>query len=263
MYINLRFYLLLIFKITVMASRIKSLIQYFGLSDGIKIYLNLKIKEHGKFYSSKLKSHFKLRANTPDGYTFRQVFVDQQYDIELPFHPLTIIDGGSNIGLAALFFSNRYPKAEVVAVEPSKYNFDTILENTTDIPQIKVYNNGLWNKDIFLKITNDKGSENAFMVSETAIDSLGAFPALSIETIMHKHDWKTIDILKLDIEGSEKEVFESNYEYWLPRTKAIFIEIHDQMRKGASKSVFKAIGAYNFSFTMKHENLIFINEDLL
>lgn len=80
---------------------------------------------------------------------------------------------------------------------------------------------------------------------------------------MREQGWATIDILKLDIEGSEKEVFESNYAYWLPRTRAIFLEMHDQMRKGASKAVFKAISEFNFSFSMNHENLIFINQDLV
>lgn len=64
-----------------MASRVKSLIKYFGLADGLKIYLRLKIKGHGRFYSSRLGAAFYLRPNTPDDYTFRQVFVDQQYDI--------------------------------------------------------------------------------------------------------------------------------------------------------------------------------------
>jgi hypothetical protein len=79
---------------------------------------------------------------------------------------------------------------------------------------------------------------------------------------MRSEGWDTIDILKLDIEGSEKEVFEAGFEYWLPRTKAIIIELHDHMRAGASKALFNAIGKYDFSFNMQHENLIFINRQL-
>jgi hypothetical protein len=68
-------------------------------------------------------------------------------------------------------------------------------------------------------------------------------------------------LLKLDIEGSEKEVFEKNYETWLPNTKMLIIEVHDHMRKGAAKSVFAAMNKYNFSFSMNQEKLIFINQD--
>jgi hypothetical protein len=78
---------------------------------------------------------------------------------------------------------------------------------------------------------------------------------------MREQNWNSIDILKVDIEGSEKEVFELNYENWLPKCKAIVIELHDNMKQGTSKSVFKAISQYNFSFEMQDENLIFINLD--
>ena len=60
-----------------------------------------------------------------------------------------------------------------------------------------------------------------------------------------------------------KEVFEKDTDYWLPKTKAIFVETHDRMRKGSSKAVFNAISQYNFSFSTSDENLVFINEDLL
>jgi len=88
-----------------------------------------------------------------------------------------------------------------------------------------------------------------------------SIPAYSIESIVKEMNWATIDLLKLDIEGSEKEVFEKKYETWLPQTKMIIIEVHDHMRKGAAKSVFAAMNKYNFSFSMNHENLIFINQD--
>ena len=71
-----------------------------------------------------------------------------------------------------------------------------------------------------------------------------------------------IDILKIDIEGAEKELFSSGFENWLPRTKILFVEVHDDMKKGSSKSVFNATSKYNFRFTMQHENLVFINEDI-
>jgi hypothetical protein len=92
-------------------------------------------------------------------------------------------------------------------------------------------------------------------------DTPGCIPAYSIASIVKEMNWSTIDLLKLDIEGSEKEVFEKNYESWLPQTKMIIIEVHDHMRKGAAKSVFAATNKYNFSFSMNHENLIFINQD--
>jgi hypothetical protein len=87
-------------------------------------------------------------------------------------------------------------------------------------------------------------------------------PAICIPTIMKQQGWPVIDLLKIDIEGSEKEIFSTNYEAWLPQVRMLLVEVHDNMQMGSSAAVFRATSQYNFSFDMKHENLIFINQDL-
>ena len=72
-----------------------------------------------------------------------------------------------------------------------------------------------------------------------------------------------IDILKIDIEGSEKEVFQHGYADWLPKIKVLIIELHDRMVPGASAAVFSAINQYDFSVDIKGENLVFTNNRLL
>lgn len=246
-----------------MASRFKPLIKAFGLKDGLKFYIHLLFKKYGSFHSSLYNATFHLRKNFSDKYTFKQVFLDDQYDIRLPFAPRTILDGGANIGLASAYFAHRYPEAAVVAIEPSKNNFVMVEKNTAAFPQIKKICAGIWNKNAHLVIVNKGDHDNAFMVEESTADHPEAIPAVSIEWVMKEQGWTSIDILKLDIEGSEKEVFEDGFEYWLPRTKAIFVEVHDHMRKGAANAIFKAITRYHFSFALQHENLIFINDDLV
>ena len=72
-----------------------------------------------------------------------------------------------------------------------------------------------------------------------------------------------VDILKIDIEGSEKEIFEQGFEEWLPFTKILIVETHDRYKQGSSKAVLKAVSAYNFSLEVSGENLIFYNNDLI
>lgn len=244
-----------------MASRFKKMVRAFGLSDALKMYVRVKVKPYGQINASEYRDSFHLRPFTSDYYTFDQVFLRDQYNIQFPFTPTTIIDAGANIGLAAVYFSKKYPQAKIVAIEPSKDNYTMVLKNTVAYPNVKAYCMGLWNKDVHLAIMNADGVNNAFMVEETVPENPEAIPAISISTILEQEGWLTIDILKIDIEGSEKEVFESGYQSWLPKTKAIIIELHDHMRQGASKSVFHAISQYNFSCEMQDENLIFINLD--
>lgn len=243
-----------------MFKRFTPLIRAFGTADGMRFYLHLLFKKYGRFRSTRYGQVFQLRKNFSDKYTFTQVFLDDQYGLQLPFEPRTIIDGGANIGLSSAYFAHRYPEASIVAIEPSSGNFQMLLKNTDSLKKVKGLNKGIWNRDALLSITNTADHDNAFMVTEASEAAQNTFPAVSIGSIMRENGWESIDILKLDIEGSEKEVFTSGYEEWLPKTRAIIIELHDHMRKGASRAVFQAIAQYPFSVSMKHENLVFINE---
>lgn len=200
-----------------------------------------------------------LRNYTSDILTFHDVILNQQYDILYGFEPKVIIDCGANIGLATVYFKNRFPDAKIISIEPEQTNFDLLLKNTREYNDIYCLKCGLWNKPSNLLI-NDSGSGNwGFMVEESVNDGLGLVSAVTINEIMKKFNIDCIDILKIDIEGSEKEVFESNFDEWLPKTKLLFIELHDKKRKGASKSFFKALVNYNFSMTNKGDmNICFI-----
>jgi hypothetical protein len=72
-----------------------------------------------------------------------------------------------------------------------------------------------------------------------------------------------IDILKIDIEGSEKEIFENGFEDLIPVTKLIIVETHDRYKPGTSKAVFSAIGKNDFSLELSGENLILYNNALV
>ena len=89
--------------------------------------------------------------------------------------------------------------------------------------------------------------------------SSSLIPTISISKIMKDNNITVIDLLKIDIEGAEKELFESSFESWLPNTRVLVVELHDRMKPGCSKSVFSAICKYDFSFSHKGENLIFTN----
>ncbi|MEY2760467.1 MAG: hypothetical protein RLZZ96_367 [Bacteroidota bacterium] len=244
-----------------MSKRLVPLINAFGLTDGIIFFIRRIFKKDGCYRSGRYKTNIYLRNKYADKITFKQVFIEGQYNFHIPFTPKTILDGGANIGLASVYFSHRYPSASIVAVEPSQENFNVFEKNIVNFSNVKSKLGGIWNDNKHLSIVNSKENDNAFMVEEVNASTPGSIPAFSISSIMQEMNWSTIDLLKLDIEGSEKEVFEKNYESWLPHTKMIIIEVHDHMRKGAAKSVFAATNKYNFSFSMNHENLIFVNLD--
>ena len=77
---------------------------------------------------------------------------------------------------------------------------------------------------------------------------------------MTRYQADEIDILKLDIEGAEKEVFTSNYHRWLPKTRILIVELHDRMKAGCSSAFIKAMADYNFTIHPKGENFLCIRQ---
>ena len=73
--------------------------------------------------------------------------------IEPTFHPKTILDAGSNVGMSSLLFALFYPKAIVIAVEPQADNFDILQLNARRFGNIYAERKGLWSKDTFLDVS--------------------------------------------------------------------------------------------------------------
>jgi hypothetical protein len=57
---------------------------------------------------------------------------------------------------------------------------------------------------------------------------------------MRDYDLEKIDLLKVDVEGSEREIF-ANAEPWIESVGAICMELHDRFKAGCSRSFFKAV----------------------
>jgi hypothetical protein len=94
-----------------------------------------------------IKSPFYLRLDTSDIFTFDQVFVYQGYDFDASPSPEIIIDAGANIGLASIYFANKYPEAKIIAVEPEESNFRLLRKNAAPYKNIIPLQAALWNKN--------------------------------------------------------------------------------------------------------------------
>ncbi|PQJ20611.1 FkbM family methyltransferase [Tenacibaculum sp. SG-28] len=250
--------------------RIGSYIKKFGLNKGFKIYYNIKTKTSGIISISlnNIEHSFKIRSKTSDIPIFQQVFFNGEYNIPLDFEPKNIIDAGANIGLAAIFFSNKYPNAKIISIEPEASNFLLLEENTKHYDNITPLNKALSNISNQELYVVDRGYGNSGFMTESIEksgnkDSESSVKAVTVDDIMHQYNYEFIDIIKIDIEGYEKELFENNTDNWLKNTKCLIIELHDRMKNGCSSSFFSAISKHDFSFMHQGENLVFINNKKL
>jgi FkbM family methyltransferase len=243
-----------------MSKRLKKMIRLLGMFDGLYFYWRAKTKKFGKIRASKWGSSFFLRPKTTDFSTYQHVFESNQYAIKLDFEPKVVIDGGANIGLSSIFFARSFPNAAIVAIEPNAENFSLLKSNTAVFNNIHCRQQAIWSKSGFVKIIDDTADKNSFQVSWTPEKIKNSIDATSLGELKKSMGLTTLDIVKLDIEGAEKEVFSQHTEEWLPYTRVLIIEMHDHLIPGCSQSVFTAITKYDFRCEISWENLVFHNQ---
>ena len=212
------------------------------------------------------------RTNTySDKWLIGTIFQDEEYNLPLNnFNPKFILDCGANVGYASVYFTNKYPEAKIISVEPEHSNFKMLQYNTLFYDNIKCINSALWNRETYIKVLPDAPGHTAgFTTVETSENDPEALKTTTISKLLKESNFDEIDLLKMDIEGAEKEVFSENnlngggvYE-WLPKVKVLTIELHDRMKRGCSRALFNAISKYDYFFSMRGENLIFIRENIL
>lgn len=204
-----------------------------------------------------MKYELYLRPMTSDLYVFEQIFVFQEYDIQFKGNPRFIIDGGANIGLSSIFFAQRYPEAKIVAIEPDETNFQILKKNTTNYSNISNVQAGIWYKTEDLCIRDDGHGKWLLMVEKKGNSNKENIQSITIKQLLENSEYDKIDILKIDIEGTEKYLFSNSYKEWLGLTNMLIIELHDRLVPGCSDVFYKAIKGYGFNQSKKGENLVF------
>jgi len=244
------------------STKVIKYINEYGFKNGTKIYMANKYKRNAilKFPFLKHKIHLRSLASNSDLVMFWQIFQHKEYEINIPFDPKVILDLGANVGLASVYFSNRFPTAEIFSLEPNTDNYQMALKNVEFYPNVTMVQAAIWNSLEEIQLIDKGYGEASFMVEPgTGSKSVQAF---TVDSFLQQMNVKSADIVKIDIEGAEKEIFEKGYENWLPNTKIIIVETHDRYKRDSSKAVLNTITKYDFSLEISGENLVFYNNML-
>ena len=188
-----------------------------------------------------------IRRAGADRYVFEQIFVDRQYAHPkiLTLNPKIILDAGAHIGLATVFFASRFPKAHVVAVEPHPANFRLLQMNTAGYANVTLLQAAVWYRDAHVEIENPDTKSWAFRVRDCTKPHR-PIDGVTMQSLLGKIRAEQIDLLKLDVEGAEKEIFGCHDLRWLDRINLMCIELHDDLENGCARAVYAAAAQYHF-----------------
>lgn len=195
-----------------------------------------------------------IRPATADASTFEHIFIWNDYELDYPAGVRTIVDAGANIGLSAVYFANRFPDATIVAIEPQADNYELLRRNVLPYPAIVPLRAALWSHDTTLGLSNPRDRVDSYRYSATAEEQ--AVEAFAIPSILERFGVPTLDVLKIDIEGAETEVFAAS-DSWIDRVRMFVIELHGDEARAAFTAATARVEALRYR---RGENDVVITE---
>ncbi len=193
-----------------------------GVSKGSLLKLEIKDAQYPLF----------LRIGSSDREVLAQIFIEREYEGIAAESPRTILDLGANVGYSSAYFLSKYPDATVLAVEPDAGNYAMCRRNLEPYgSRARVVHGAVWPERRKLEVDRGgwrDGREWTAQVKPAKEESTPseAVDGYDMPTLIGLSGATEIDLLKIDIERSELELFSRNTESWLPRIRNLCIELH-------------------------------------
>jgi len=154
---------------------------------------------------------------------YEEIFVRHIY--EIPKKSPRILDLGANIGISVFWFKERYPDAQVLAIEADPKVFSYLEQNTSSLHGVELLNIAVWDEEgeftFYLEGADGGRLENS--IDNSARQVTVSVDAKDIRKILREHG--PFDFIKMDIEGAEGRVLPA-CKGLLQETGYIFCEYH-------------------------------------
>jgi FkbM family methyltransferase len=196
------------------------------------------------FWDGKRITHPSGRAGLSEAVA--ELWLDRTYtaDFYRPANGDVIVDAGANIGLFAIQMARQNRRCRVVALEPFAENFKYLEANVAG---------GYWKTITCREVAlgagfatghmQASGSRSLDHVLRVGVNSTDGIPVIPLSGLFDLAGVKEIDFLKVDIEGSERDVFATASPDVLARFKRIAMEYHDHIVPGTLDLVRRVLAA--------------------
>lgn len=145
------------------------------------------------------------------------------------------------------FFAHNYPNAKIIVLEPDHVNFKALTKNISGYRNIVALEVGAWWREAQLQVINPDAKSWSFQFEEVVT---GGIPCVTIKNLIDKYAGEGETMVKIDIEGAEKEIFSRSPD-WLNSVSVVQLEIHH-----CWKQVFDALSNFDYRASISGENII-------
>jgi FkbM family methyltransferase len=181
-----------------------------------------------------------LRTQSPDLKVVRACLLgefDEALDLSKPDSRF-IVDAGGFIGLVSILFAKRFPDARVICLEPSSENFEIARRNCEPWPNITVLNCALGSSSGHATLRDRGTGQWGFTITDTVeqggVRDIEDVEVVSLPDLMAAYGAERVDLLKLDIEGAEYDIFQTS-EDWIGACQVMIVELHEKIRPGVTE----------------------------
>jgi FkbM family methyltransferase len=166
-----------------------------------------------------------------------------------------VLDVGAYDGLFADSLSVKFGNT-IICLEPNIISFNKLTEKYKNNKRIKILKQALWSSDGFLDLINE-GISSGFFIG----DKKKYVQVETIDVANFLIDYKSIDLIKLNVEGAEYEILERIIKTNnLSKFKSLLIQFHpiDEESKKRREAIRQALKdknfkeVYNFEFVWEY-----------
>jgi FkbM family methyltransferase len=176
-----------------------------------------------------------LQSGTSDKGEIVIIMGDSEYPKRFfPAKKSMIMDDiGAHIGSFSLYFNKIMEEfsPKIYSIEPSKNNFEMLKNNIelNDCREIKPFNCAIGGKDgiAYIDLNNDFDAFRIGATTDFKSSNIEECQVLSLQSFAALAGVDSIDLLKMDCEGGEFDIFLNSLDFILKKISYLFIEVHE------------------------------------
>lgn len=183
----------------------------------------------------------------------KEAFVENVYQIEPgDFHATGIfLDVGANIGAQSIYIANmqkkitKGPKIRVIAVEPEPANLEMLKQNIEANgfkDTIEIHEVAIMEKPGSFYISSRQGNSTVYSEKDSTRTKIRG---IDLNSFLEELEIEEVDVMKVDIEGAELDLFRGATDETLRKIRYITVEFGEFDKEQFGELIWKISKSFN------------------